>query len=117
MNWLIDAQPPRRLAQVFRNVGHQARHTLDLSDGNRTPDSDIVRLAALDGSIVVTKDDDFADSFFLRGQPPKLLLVTTGNISNPDLERIFTVNLDRLSLVFEQHYFVEIGRFSLIIRR
>jgi predicted nuclease of predicted toxin-antitoxin system len=36
--------------------------------------------------IVVTKDTDFFDSFLIRQQPYKLLLVSTGNITNAELE-------------------------------
>ena len=36
MNWLIDAQLPRRLTEQLRALGENATHTLDLPDGNRT---------------------------------------------------------------------------------
>ena len=46
MKFLVDAQLPRRLAGWLREAGHEARHTLELSLGNRTPDRDLVELAA-----------------------------------------------------------------------
>jgi predicted nuclease of predicted toxin-antitoxin system len=39
------------------------------------------RISMQQERIVVTKDRDFLDSFLLRQQPYKLLLVTTGNIT------------------------------------
>ena len=41
MRFLVDAQLPRRLASLLQQTGHEAMHTLDLSDGNRTPDAAI----------------------------------------------------------------------------
>ena len=41
MNWLIDAQLPRRLSDRLRELGHDAIHTLDLPDENRTKDNEI----------------------------------------------------------------------------
>ena len=39
MNFLIDAQLPRRLAHWLCEAGHDGVHTRDLPLGNRTPDS------------------------------------------------------------------------------
>lgn len=77
MNFLIDAQLPRRLAWKLRELGHDVLHTLDLPSGNRTPDKEINAVALRDGRVVVTKDADFVNSFLLLGQPGKLVLVST----------------------------------------
>ena len=71
-----------RLARQLAEAGHDALHCLELPLGNRTPDDDIAALAAKEGRVVVTKDSDFVTSFLLRGEPSKLLLISTGNISN-----------------------------------
>ena len=39
MNFLIDAQLPRRAVGWLTGAGFDAIHTLDLPDGNRTPKS------------------------------------------------------------------------------
>ena len=88
MKFLVDAQLPRRIARELAASGHEASHTLDLPLGNRTPDADIAALAAREGRVVVTKDSDFVTTFLLHGLPPKLLLISTGNISNEDLSRL-----------------------------
>lgn len=61
-------------------------HTLDLPAGNRTPDWLINEISVEEQRVVVTKDADFVNSFLLAGVPFKLLLVSTGNISNKALE-------------------------------
>jgi len=39
MNFLIDANLPRRLTRIFQERGHSAVHTLDLPEGNATADA------------------------------------------------------------------------------
>ena len=89
MKLLVDAQLPRRLAQQLAALGHDVIHTLDLPLANQTSDLSIIELADGAGRVVITKDRDFVDSFVLRGEPARLLLVSTGNISNRDLEALF----------------------------
>lgn len=97
MNFLVDAQLPRRLAEQLRAAGHDALHTLDLPAGNRTTDEEINTVAERDSRVVITKDADFVNSFLLIRRPPKLLLVSTGNIGNQELEALFLRELARLS--------------------
>lgn len=58
MKFLIDAQLPRRFCSWLAAAGHDATHTLDLPQRNRTTDSEILDLAEQENRIVVTKDDD-----------------------------------------------------------
>lgn len=114
MNFLVDAQLPRRLARWLQVRRHNTVHTRDLPEGNRTVDVTINDLSVHDQRVVVTKDEDFVDSFLLRHEPYKLLLVATGNISNKELERLFQDNLENIVNAFESYDFVEIDRTSLI---
>jgi predicted nuclease of predicted toxin-antitoxin system len=111
----VDAQLPRRLARQLAAAGHDALHTLELPAANRTPDDDINSIACRDGRVVVTKDADFVTSFWLRGVPPKLLLISTGNISNDALSQLIAANLTAVVSALETHSFVELSATSLII--
>jgi predicted nuclease of predicted toxin-antitoxin system len=104
------------LAGLLKASGHDAIHTLDLSGKNRTSDEVLCRLAQNEQRVLVTEDEDFVDSFFLRGLPPKLLFVTTGNISNPDLIALFSSHLPAILNAIEAHAFVEIDGEGLTIR-
>ena len=115
MKFLVDAQLPRRLAQVLAEAGHDAVHTFDLTTGNRTPDSDISTAADREFRVVVTKDSDFVNSFLLNSRPQKLLLISTGNISNDELLRLFHANLAAIESALAQHRFVELTRTSLTV--
>jgi predicted nuclease of predicted toxin-antitoxin system len=114
MKFLVDAQLPRHLAASLKWSGHDVVHTLDLPSGNRTPDWRINEISVEEQRIVVTKDADFVNSFLLAGVPYKLLLVSTGNISNRELEDIFAKNLSAIVEALEIYEFVEITRTSLI---
>jgi predicted nuclease of predicted toxin-antitoxin system len=115
MNFLIDAQLPRRVAGFLRREGHDALHTLDLPDANRTTDTLIIDVAFEQDRVVVTKDADFIDSFNLYGRPRKLLLISTGNIANHDLEQILHANLAIILSALEQADFVEVSRTDVIV--
>src|SRR5664280_2477620 len=93
MNYLVDAHLPRHLALLLREHGYDAIHTMDLADGNRTTDSRINEISEIELRVVITKDADFVNSFLISRRPYKLLLVSTGNISNQELEGIFVKNL------------------------
>ncbi len=114
MKFLIDAQLPRRLASRLREAGHEATHTLDLPLGNRTPDTVINELSTREECVVVTKDADFVNSFHLHRKPYKLLLISTGNIRNSELEALLVANLGHIAGGFDQFAFIEITRSALI---
>lgn len=115
MNFIVDAQLPRRLAHRLIEAGHVAVHTLDLPNGNRTTDAEIVRIAAQEQRAVITKDADFVNSFHLKGVPQKLLLISTGNMRNSDLEALFLPNLPAVVGAFSSSNLLELTRAALII--
>ena len=115
MKFVVDAQLPRRLARQLTVAGHDALHCSDFPLKNRTPDDEITLLAAADGRVVVTKDNDFVTSFWLRGMPPKLLLISTGNISNDSLCGLIAANLPALEAALTDHSFVELSLSAIIV--
>ena len=114
MKFLIDAQLPRRLATELKQAGFEATHTLELLDGNRTTDQALINLSISAQSVLVTKDSDFVQSFLLKHEPWKLLLVSTGNISNDDLMSLFHMNTSQIAESFKTFDFVELNRTNLI---
>ena len=116
MNLLIDAQLPRKMVQWFSAAGCDAIHTFDLPDGNRSTDKQVIDRAELDARVVASKDADFVDSHILLGKPSKLMLISTGNISNADLEQILVPLVPSLIKAFQTHVFVELSQSGIIIR-
>jgi len=117
MRFLVDAHLPRRLARQLQAAGYDVLHTLDLPRGNRTSDAEINAVSTAEQRVVVTKDSDFVDSFVLHHQPWKLLLVSTGNISNRDLEQLFAANLAAIANGFTTFNYIELSRTNIIFHR
>ncbi|HEY1733513.1 MAG TPA: DUF5615 family PIN-like protein [Acidimicrobiales bacterium] len=115
MKFLVDAQLPAKLALLLRAADHDAVHTSELPDGNRTSDQILVRLADDEERVVVTKDRDFRDGHLLRRSPHRLLVVTTGNITNGDLLALFDGNLVAIIEVLAESSFVELSSAGLIL--
>lgn len=115
MKFLVDAQLPARLARHLTEAGHDARHTSDLPDGNRTSDAEIYLTADTEERVVVTKDRDFRDSHLLRGSPRRLLVIATGNVTNDELLSLVEANLGEIETALDEAAFVELTRDRLII--
>lgn len=115
MKFLIDAHLPRRLTWLLAEAGHDAIHTLDLPNQNCTKDQELLTIADREGRIVITKDADFVHAHTLLRRPRKLLLISTGNITNKALEALIVPNLPGLVRALETHNFVELNRSALIV--
>ena len=96
MKFLVDAQLPVHLARFLQTEGYDAIHTKDLPKQNKTTDTEINTVSVQENWIVITKNSDFFDSFLIRQEPYKLLLVTTGNITNTELGTLFRKDLSQL---------------------
>lgn len=117
MKFLIDAQLPIRLAEFLTEAGHDAIHTIELPDGNRSTDRQIAELADADGRVVVTKDRDFRDSHLLARIPRQILIVATGNITNDALLALFVLHLDAIVASLDQADLVELSQEALVLGR
>jgi predicted nuclease of predicted toxin-antitoxin system len=115
VKFLIDAQLPARLARHLNDAGHDAIHTLELPEQNRTTDVEISRLADAEDRAVVSKDRDFRDSHLLSGAPARLLVVSTGNITNRDLLALIDGHLGEVVAAFQSARLVELTADDLSI--
>jgi predicted nuclease of predicted toxin-antitoxin system len=82
---------PHRLADVYPDSAHLRDVGLNGAD-----DADVWNYAAREGFAVVTKDDDFRERSVLKGSPPKLVMIRTGNCSTRDVEALLRANAVRL---------------------
>lgn len=110
MRFIVDAQLPISLCHFFRENGIDAIHTLELPKGNRTTDREVIEIASTENRVVVSKDSDFLSSFLVSGQPQKLIVVRTGNISNGDLLKIFQAHIKLITTMISRSNLVEISR-------
>ncbi|MEZ2232585.1 MULTISPECIES: DUF5615 family PIN-like protein [unclassified Microcoleus] len=117
MKFIVDAQLPLRLARFLQGASYDTIHTRDLPLKNATSDTEINTISIQDSRVVITKDSDFFDTFLIRQEPYKLLLVTTGNITNAELEALFQSNLPQLVQLFSQHSLIEMSRDAIIVHQ
>ena len=101
VKFLIDAQLLRGMRRWFSDAGFDAMHTLDLSAGNRSTDEQIRRFSESDGRVLISKDADFVDSHLLNGHPQKLLLISTGNLSNAAFASLLVPLIPELDHLFQ----------------
>ena len=115
MKVIVDAQLPKRLSDFLGTKQVDSKHTLELPRKNATPDQEIIRLADQEKRIVITKDSDFIENYIFKGQPEKLLIVSTGNIDNSQLLDLFDKNIDTLISLFAQHSVIEINEIEISV--
>ena len=60
--------------------------------------------------IVVSKDKDFLNSFLLKREPYKLILITAGNLPNDELISIFEKSLESMLNILESDFFIEVDQ-------
>jgi predicted nuclease of predicted toxin-antitoxin system len=96
MKFLIDAQLPPSLKLLFISKGYDCIHTLDLMMQNDTSDRMINYISVTEQRIVITKDADFLDSFIVKQEPYKLILVKLGNTSKNELLQFFANKFDEI---------------------
>ena len=117
MKFLVNAQLPRWLAFWLQQRGHDVIHTFHLTQQNRTPDPFLLALSNQDARVLITKDTDFEITHELGQGPPKLLLITTGNIHNDELLALFVRHDETLVRLLSQHTFPELSRSQLIVHK
>ena len=115
MRFLVDAQLPRRIVDLLRQRGHDAVHTLDLPEGNRTSDDRLCDLSDSEDRVLISKDGDFIDSHLLQRRPARLLHVSTGNITNFELESLFMMHEPGIVAAFQHARHIELCRRGLIV--
>lgn len=113
MKFLVDEQLPGLLAEWLQSKGHDAIHVATLFTGTRIPDGFICRRSMDEQRIVISKDVDFFNTYFIKRQPYKLIYVTTGNLKNRQLLDLFRNSLHELIATLEVHQVVEVNHQSI----
>lgn len=114
MKFFVDAQLPYQLCNLLKEKGYDTIHTDDLPSKERTRDSAIRAVVQKEKRILITKDSDFENSFYLQRSPKKLLMVTTGNIKNKELFALVVNNIEQIVKMFKLYDLVEIDNYTII---
>lgn len=87
MSLLFDQNLSPSLARSLSELFPRSRHVRDV-DLHAASDEVVWRFAADHQLTIVSKDSDFHQMSLVRGQPPKVIWIRTGNCSTDDIERI-----------------------------
>ena len=96
MKLLADENLPPRLVRDLLDLFPNSAHVSSAGLGG-TRDDIIWEYAKAHGFAFLTKDKDFANLSMVRGAPPKVILLQTGNCTAEDVIRIIRTNAIRLS--------------------
>lgn len=110
MKFIVDAQLPKSLSDFLNWKGFDSIHTLELPDKNKTKDKWINKFSIDQERVDISKDIDFLESFLIKSEPKKLVLIKTGNIPNSHLLEIFSKNLDLIIKMIKRSNLVEISK-------
>ena len=104
MKLLLDQNISFRLARTLQDIfpGTAQVRVLGLEDSK---DLIIWQYARDNGFVIVTFDADFYDISLLRGTPPKIICLRTGNLTLKNVERLLRANADVIKefSILEQH--------------
>jgi predicted nuclease of predicted toxin-antitoxin system len=85
MKLLLDANISWKLINMLKPVFGECAHVDLIGIAVPAEDIDIWNYALNNGHIIITKDNDFVDLLEIKGFPPKIVLLKTGNNSNKAL--------------------------------
>ena len=71
-------------------------------------------VAASDG-VIISKDEDFYQSFLLYGKPPQMIYVKVGNMRLKDVTLLFATIAPKLIDLLGQHDLLEVHRDKIIV--
>src|SRR5688572_25386809 len=92
---LIDQNLPLKLKDILAPFFPGTVHVKELHM-ERSTDTDLWRYAVEKELVIITKDSDFYDRLTLKGHPPKLIWVRTGNASTLFLVELFRSNISTI---------------------
>ena len=116
MKFLCDVHIPYKLTKSLTKMGFESVHINTILNKWHTTDNEISQYANSNNMVVITKDSDFRDSFFVKKSPQKLIKVNLGNISNKELIKIFKENIDSIAKYnSKSRFLIEIDKYDIRI--
>lgn len=110
MKFWLDAQLPPMLAQwLSTTYGIEAVSLRDLGMRDAS-DLEIFQAAQRVQAVLISKDSDFVELVSRHGPPPQLPWVTCGNVTNRQLQWLFSKTFsEALALLASGQAIVELG--------
>ena len=90
MKLLIDQNLSYRLVRLLKPLFPETEHVSRLGLLSQR-DGLIWEFARHQGFVILSQDEDFLDLSILRGAPPKVLLLCTGNLPSRQVAELLTI--------------------------
>jgi predicted nuclease of predicted toxin-antitoxin system len=84
MKLLLDANLSWRLAELLSEYFNECKHVNQTKLSKPAKDTEIWNYAAENGYTIITQDSDFLNLFYTRVYPPKIVLLSIGNMSKKE---------------------------------
>ena len=88
MKFLCDVHISVKISKAIEVLGYKCEHVNRILKKWNTTDEEIIEYVNNNNYILITKDQDFRNSFLLNSKPKKLIKIDLGNISN---EKLLTI--------------------------
>jgi predicted nuclease of predicted toxin-antitoxin system len=95
---LLDANLSWRLIRVLKEHFNNCCHVDDIGLVIPAKDAEIWEYARKNDMLIVTNDEDFLYLSTIKGFPPKILLLKTGNQSRRFIEQILIKTKEQISI-------------------
>ena len=106
MKFLCDVHISYSLVNQLKKLGFDAIHVNELPDKWFSSDKFILNYADESDRIVITKDSDFKNSFYINRTPAKLIKINLGNIANSTLIETILENIRQIEELNKSPYFL-----------
>ncbi len=103
MKLLLDENISWRLAKYLADVFPHSIHVTGTNLPPPAKDWDIWNYAQQKEYIILTQDEDYETIALLRGQPPKVILLRTGNLTTRTIEQLIRSRLETIVHFIEDH--------------
>jgi predicted nuclease of predicted toxin-antitoxin system len=103
MKLLFDQNISFRLIKRINDLFPDSKQVRELGLENST-DTEIFNFAKRNDFALVTFDSDFCDLNIIRGFPPKIIWIRTGNTTTKNLENLLRKKNDLIKLFLSEDY-------------
>lgn len=97
MKFLCDVHISYKVARHLEKMGYETIHINGILDRWYTKDQDVCHYVDENDMVLITKDADFRDNFFILKTPKKLIKINLGNISSQELLSILESHISMIA--------------------
>ena len=114
MQFLCDVHISFKIKRLLIDSGFSCSHINEILKGDITSDADIAEYCNEHNLILISKDQDFTDSYLISKKPRKFIKISLGNISTNHLIELLKTSFSVLKELNNRDFFMlEFHRHSI----